>query len=128
MQSKIAAVALVAFGLLIPTNPAAAQGSSSASATAVQAADTSVAAAKYWSCSRIENEFVSIVGAWAMSPQMQPTAIKATRKLAKRVKNKATRRDMKDLISLVKLNGDITAPDSSAQVNEILTRVRSGKC
>lgn len=63
-----------------------------------------------------------------MSPQMQPTAIKATRKLAKRVKNKATRRDMKDLISLVKLNGDITAPDSSAQVNEILTRVRSGKC
>lgn len=64
------------------------------------------------------------MGAWVMNPQMAPAAIKAARKLSTHVRNKVTRRLMKE-VSTVQ---DVTSTAASEWMNGILTRVAQGKC
>ena len=89
-----------------------------------QTASSQVVPAKYWSCSRIEGQFVNVMGAWAMSPGLGPQAKAEVLKIAAHVRNKATKRLMKE----VRLLQDVTAPEASTYTNAVLTRISQGKC
>jgi hypothetical protein len=80
--------------------------------------------ARYWSCTRIENEFVSIIGAWGANPALGPQVNTAVRTLITHVRNKATKRLMRQVL----LVQDPFAPDSVELFNAILTRIARGQC
>lgn len=87
-------------------------------------AGTASPAARYWSCLRIENEFVGIIGAWGTNPQLGPQVNTAMRTLITHVKNKGTKRLMRQ----VRLVQDPSTPEASVLFNTILARIANGQC